>query len=207
MATIEPDIELNEVQRKEWDELASKGIRTMKVIAREHSVKNIGRLTLSGLCDEVMLRRIADRAECEDEVSNEERIARGDLSPEELTRIGERSAEKSVAQERAALERIANAAKDRERAEAELKSVRGDCNNDIKEAKASFVGSYESSVDYDDFTSVRAKLDAMTGAYASWEESIAKKIEETKPLKDALKAARVELREAITNHRQLGLEF
>lgn len=211
MANIEPNEDLNDrmtdSQREAWYTLSRKGIREMKVIAREHGVKGFGSMTLAQLCDAVVTKRIEDLKEVENEVSEEERIAAGDLSPEEVERSRVRALSASEDAERESYRRIAKAADERERAEGELSKVRRECNEQVKEAKASFIGSMEMAVDYDDHASVRTKLDALTENYQAWDEAQAGRVEAMKPLKDALKEARKELREAVANNRQLGLKF
>lgn len=205
--SITPSIRLTDEEQVEWNQFMRKGIREMKVVAKQHGVKGFSKMTLAQLCDRVMEKRLGDRAEAEEEAAAEERREAGNLTPEERAKASDRGAQARARNERKAYRAVAEAADARQSAEDELKVVRKDCNQEVKETKAAFIEAYEMGVDYDDPNSVREKLDSMTERWADHDDACGRRIELLKPLRDALRDAKKRLRTAVQDARQLKLEW
>lgn len=100
---------------------------------------------------------------------------------------------------------IAATARTELRLKDELAGVRKQANQDVAEAKAQFHAMCEATVDETNPKAVLRALNNIREAYQFHEEMIAKRIEETKPLKEHLAEVRKRLRELCENANQLRL--
>ena len=187
--------------------LATKGIRELKKIAKQHAVKRYGSMDIDALIDSIIAKRVEDREDAQFEVDDDERIADGDLTYDEIKAGQQRDEARDKRLNREALERIASAGKSMAATEEKLSAVRAEMNSNVKDANATFSGSMEAPVDMKDEQSVLDKLVQVTMSWQEYQDMKAKKIEEEKPLKEALRDARAEFREAVENVNQLGIDF